>query len=95
MKIISGERRWRCSKELNNETIKAHVQKMDDALALEAALIAHLLNEEISAIEQTESILSLLSIRLQLDLNDIKSALYATKNQHVRGKAKNKIFFRR
>jgi len=83
--IISGERRWRCSKDLKKESIPAIVREMDDAIALEAALIAHLLNEGITSIEQTESILSLLSIHLKVPLEDLKTGLYQVKNASSRG----------
>jgi ParB family transcriptional regulator, chromosome partitioning protein len=89
--IISGERRWRCCKNLSKDTIPAIVRDMSDATALEAALIAHLLNEEITAIEQTESILSLLSLRLELETSVIKNCLYQTKNADVRGSENSRI----
>lgn len=83
--IISGERRWRCCTELGIAEIPAIVREMSDAIALEAALVAHLLNEGITAIEQTESIISLLSLHLEIPLEDIKSGLYQVKNASVRG----------
>ncbi|MEM6453157.1 MAG: ParB/RepB/Spo0J family partition protein [Cyanobacteria bacterium P01_D01_bin.105] len=83
--IISGERRWRCCSELGLSDIPAIVRDMTDAIALEAALVAHLLNEGITSIEQTESILSLLSIHLEVPLEDIKTGLYQVKNASVRG----------
>jgi len=83
--IISGERRWRCCGELGLDEIPAIVRDMTDAIALEAALVAHLLNEGITSIEQTESILSLLSIHLAVPLADIKSGLYQVKNANIRG----------
>jgi ParB family transcriptional regulator, chromosome partitioning protein len=89
--IISGERRWRCCKKLDKDTIPAIVRDMSDATALEAALIAHLLNEEITAIEQTESILSLLSLRLELETSVIKNCLYQSKNADVRGSENSRI----
>ncbi|NJR56816.1 MAG: ParB/RepB/Spo0J family partition protein [Acaryochloris sp. CRU_2_0] len=89
--IISGERRWRCCKRLAKETIPAIVREMSDTTALEAALIAHLLNEEITAIEQTESILSLLSLRLDLGISEIKNYLYQTKNADVRRSENSRI----
>jgi ParB family transcriptional regulator, chromosome partitioning protein len=89
--IISGERRWRCCNKLGKETVPAIVKDMSDATALEAALIAHLLNEEITAIEQTESILSLLSLRLELESSVIKNCLYQTKNADVRGSENSRI----
>jgi ParB family transcriptional regulator, chromosome partitioning protein len=89
--IISGERRWRCCCELEIEAIPAIVRDMSDAIALEAALIAHLLNEEITAIEQTESILSLLSLHLERPLEEIKAGLYQVKNSHERGAENSRI----
>lgn len=83
--IISGERRWRCCQALGIHAIPAIVRNMSDAEALEAALIAHLLNEEISAIEQTESILGLLSLRFHLSPEAVKTSLYQLKNSRTRG----------
>ena len=65
---------------------------MSDEIALEAALIAHLLNEEITAIEQTESILSLLSLHLNVSIEDIKAGLYRVNNSRIRGTENSRIF---
>ncbi|EDX84755.1 ParB-like nuclease domain family [Synechococcus sp. PCC 7335] len=83
--VISGERRWRCCQALGMTTIQAVVRPMSDATALEAALIAHLLSDEISLIEQTESILGLLSLRLGLSNEVIKTSLYKLNNSYIRG----------
>jgi ParB family transcriptional regulator, chromosome partitioning protein len=90
--IISGERRWRCCSSLKKQTIPAIVREMEDSTALEAALIAHLLNEEITVIEQSESILSLLSLRLNLNSEEVKNCLYQIKNAEVRGNENSRIF---
>lgn len=90
--IISGERRWRSCCELDLESIPAIVRDMTDAIALEAALIAHLLNEEITPIEQTESILSLLSLHLEVPVEDVKAGLYKVKNDRSRGNENSRIF---
>lgn len=89
---ISGERRWRSSCELKLEYIPGIVREMSDEVALEAALIAHLLNEEISTIEQTESILSLLSLHLGISIEEVKSGLYRVKNANTRGNENSRIF---
>ncbi|MEL7225161.1 MAG: ParB/RepB/Spo0J family partition protein, partial [Cyanobacteria bacterium J06576_12] len=84
--LISGERRWRCCQSLNMASLPGIVRPMSDSMALEAAIIAHLLSEEISSIEQTESILSLLSLRLNLSFEEIKGLLYQVKNSQMRGR---------
>ncbi|MEL6552038.1 MAG: ParB/RepB/Spo0J family partition protein [Cyanobacteria bacterium J06621_11] len=83
--LISGERRWRCCQSLGMTSLPGIVRQMSDSMALEAAIIAHLLSEEISLIEQTESILSLLSLRLNLSLEELKGLLYQVKNSRMRG----------
>ncbi len=82
---ISGERRWRCCVDLDLETIPAMVTEMDDETALEVALIAHLLSEDISAVEETDSIMGLLMLRLQMSFEDVKQFLIAVKNYQTRG----------
>ena len=89
---VSGERRWRSCCELDLKTIPGIVREMSDETALEAALIAHLLNEEITAIEQTESILSLLSLHLNVSIEDIKAGLYRVNNSRIRGIENSRIF---
>lgn len=83
--IISGARRWLCCCELGKPLIPGISREMSDAVALEAALIAHVLNEEITAIEQTESIVSLLSLRLNHSVAEVKKGLYQVKNSKARG----------
>ena len=91
LEIISGERRWRCCRELGHTHVPAVIRQMSDEVALEAALIAHLLNEGITAIEQTESILSLLAIRLKLTLDTVKTGLYQIKNSQTRESENSRI----
>lgn len=82
---VSGERRWRCCLDLGLETIPAMITEMDDKTALEIALIAHLLSEDISAVEETDSIMGLLMLRLQMSFEEVKQFLIAVKNYQVRG----------
>ncbi|MEM9008024.1 MAG: ParB/RepB/Spo0J family partition protein [Cyanobacteria bacterium P01_F01_bin.86] len=82
---ISGERRWRCCSDLGLETIPAMITEMNDETALEVALIAHLLSEDISAVEETDSIMGLLMLRLQIPFEDVKQFLIAVKNHQTRG----------
>lgn len=89
--IISGERRWRCCVDLGKSTIPCVVRDMSDEIALEAALIAHLLNEEISPVEQTESILSLLALRLSQTIDSVRGSLYQVKNSSMRGGENSRI----
>ena len=82
--IVSGERRWRCCRELGIKTIPAVTREMDNEMALEAALIAHLLSEDISPIEETDSILGLISLKLNKPIDDIPSLLIKIANAQQR-----------
>jgi len=82
---VSGERRWRCCVDLGIESVPAMITEMDDETALEVALIAHLLSEDISAVEETDSIMGLLTLRLQMPFDEVKQFLIAVKNYQTRG----------
>ena len=81
---VSGERRWRCCKEINKPTILASIKPLNDTDALEVALIATIHSEEVSTIEETDSVLSLMKLYLNIkgDQRDkkIKSLLESAKN---------------
>ncbi len=49
--IISGERRYRASKEAGLDTIPAYVRSVDDAELLEMALVENVQREELGAME--------------------------------------------
>lgn len=82
---ISGERRWRCCAALGQKTIPATVRKMDDEAALEIAIISQLLNEGISMIEQTDSIVGLLRLRLGKSFDEVTRFLHAAHNYLSKG----------
>lgn len=82
--IVSGERRWRCCRELGIEYIPAVSKAMIDEMALEAALIAHLMSENISPIEETDSILGLISLKVNQPIDAIPSLLTKIANAQQR-----------
>ena len=82
--IISGERRWRCASALGHSEIPGVVRKMGDGEALEIALIAHLLSENISSIEETDSLIGLISLRTGFDTDKIPSLLTKVRNAQAR-----------
>ena len=82
--IISGERRWRCASTLGHSEIPGVVREMEDGEALEIALIAHLLSENISSVEETDSLIGLVSLRTGLNTDEIPSLLTKVRNAQVR-----------
>lgn len=89
METVSGERRWRCCRELGKPRILARIKTLTDEQALEVALIATIHSEGVSTIEETDSVLAL--IKLYLGIKDdysnkkIKALLEGVKNYRQMG----------
>lgn len=54
--IVAGERRWRAAKQSGLKKIPAIVKKLDDMQQLEVAIIENVQRQDLSALEQAESI---------------------------------------
>lgn len=86
---VSGERRWKCCLDLGYDAILARIKPLADKDALEVALIATIHAEGVSLIEETDSVLAL--IKLYLEVKDdwknqqIKSLLERAKNYRQTG----------
>ena len=66
------------------------VRKLSDEQALEIALIENLQREDLNPLEETEGIITLLSIRLKLGISEIPRLLYQMLNQQA-GKSTNNV----
>ncbi|MGF1523870.1 MAG: ParB/RepB/Spo0J family partition protein [Leptolyngbyaceae cyanobacterium] len=88
---VSGERRWRCCRDLGRPTILASIKSLNDEDALEVALIATIHSEGVSTIEETDSVLSLMKLYLGIkgdqDNKQIKRLLERAKNFRQSGLA--------
>lgn len=94
LEIISGERRWRVATELGLEDLPAIPKALSDEDALEIALIANLMRENLNLIEETDSIVGLLQLRLGVRSDEARaslpSILIKIRNQRVRNSHDNK-----
>lgn len=80
LEIVSGESRWRCSKDLNLETLPAIESDLNDEQALEIALISNLIRENLNLVEETDSIIALIGLKFDLDTDSLAQALIRIKN---------------
>ena len=64
--LVFGERRWRAAKQAELTDILCVVEDMDDATALNLAMGENLLREDLSKLEETEGVLSVLEIETGL-----------------------------
>ena len=79
--LVAGERRLRAAQSLKLITVPVFVAALTDAEAKEAALIENLQRENINPVEETEAILQLLALRLEVSVADAVSLLYALDNE--------------
>jgi ParB family chromosome partitioning protein len=83
--LVAGERRLRAAQEARLEEVPVVVRQLSDDQAFQLALIENLQREDLNPVEETEGILHLLAIRLECDVDAVKSLLYRMKNAIAKG----------
>ena len=83
--LIGGERRWRCAKELQLQSVPIVIVELSDEEAYLAALHDNSHREDLNPIDETEYILKLLGHWLKLEVEGVKSLLYRLRNQKASG----------
>jgi ParB family transcriptional regulator, chromosome partitioning protein len=74
--LVAGERRYRAAKEVGLDEIPAVVRQMTPDEALQIALVENLQREDINPVEETEAILQLLVLKLNLSIDEVTAQLY-------------------
>lgn len=78
--LVAGERRYRAAIAAGLKEVPVSIRELTDSQALQVSLVENLLREDLNPVEETEGILQLLAIRLEMPVTDIPSLLY--KMQH-------------
>lgn len=65
--LVAGERRTRAAREAGLDEVPAIVLDIDDREALEISIMENLQREDLNAVEETEAVLQLLQLSLDLD----------------------------
>jgi ParB family chromosome partitioning protein len=65
--LVAGERRTRAAREAGLTDVPAIVLDIDDREALEISIMENLQREDLNAVEETEAVLQLLQLSLDLD----------------------------
>lgn len=79
--LIAGERRLRAARMVPLEQVPVNILAISAEEAAQIALVENLQREDLNPIEETEGILKLLSMRLEIPVEDVPSLLYRLKNQ--------------
>jgi ParB family chromosome partitioning protein len=88
--LVAGERRFRAAKELGLEEVPVVIREMNGTEAFQFALIENLQREDLNPIEETEGVLQLLSLQLQMPETEVVSLLYRMSDE-VKGKVPHNV----
>lgn len=83
--LIAGERRLRAAKEVGLAQIPIVSKEFSDQEALQVALMENLQRDDLNPIEETEAVLELLVIALDVNVEEVKSVIYQAANAKNRG----------
>jgi ParB family chromosome partitioning protein len=87
--LVAGERRYRAAALVGLTEVPVVVRELNDTEALQLALVENLQREDLSPIEETEGILQLLALKLNLTEPEIPPLLYQMKNAFEKDKGKD------
>ncbi len=82
--LLAGERRLRAAQALNFTQVPISVREFSDREAQQIALVENLQREDLNPIEETEAILSLLALMLEVEQTEIIAILNQVANAQKR-----------
>ncbi len=88
--LVAGERRYRAAETLGLTEVPVTIREMSDDQARQFALVENLQREDLNPVEETESILGLLALRLEKTVEEVISLLRRLENE-VGKKATNNV----
>ncbi len=78
--LVAGERRYRAATAAGLEQVPVVIKELTDTQALQLALVENLQREDLNPLEETEGILQLLAIKLEISMPQAVALLYRLQN---------------
>lgn len=88
--VVAGERRTRAARAANLHSIRAVILNLDETQALEVAVIENLQREDLNPVEETDAVLTLLSVRLEKPVEDVLETVKSMYDES-RGRVGNNV----
>src|SRR4028118_428925 len=83
--LVAGERRLRAAREAGLTEVPIVSRVLDDKQAFQIALMENLQREDLNPVEETEAVLELLALVLEIDTREVVSVLHQSYNAKQRG----------
>jgi ParB family chromosome partitioning protein len=81
--LVAGERRLRAAQVIGLDSVPVTIRELNDEESLQLALIENLQREDLNPVEETEGILQLLALRLNMKSSDVPFLLYKMRNEAI------------
>lgn len=88
--LVAGERRYRAAKEAGLSEVPAVIRDLTDEQAIQLALIENLQREDLNPIEETEGVLQLLALKLEISISGVPKLLYRMQHE-AKGKVAHNV----
>lgn len=79
--LVAGERRYRAAKSAGLTEVPVAICHFSDSEALTVSLIENLQREDLNPLEETEGILTLLSLRLEMEQSEVIRLFYRMRHE--------------
>ena len=83
--LVAGERRLRAAKAAGLEVVPVSTRSFTDQEALQVALMENLQREDLNPVEETEAIMDLLALTLDMPRDEVAALFYQAHNAKHRG----------
>ena len=87
--LVTGERRIRAAREAGLFEVPIVLHELDDKEVMQVALIENLQREDLNPVEETEAVLELLALSLEIDTSKVISIFHQAFNAKQRGQELN------
>ncbi|HEY9627244.1 MAG TPA: ParB/RepB/Spo0J family partition protein [Coleofasciculaceae cyanobacterium] len=88
--LVAGERRYRAAKEAGLTDVPVVIRDLTDEQAVQLALVENLQREDLNPVEETEGILQLLALKLEMAVGEVPKLLYRMQHE-AKGKVAHNV----